>query len=210
MKEVFYSDFGLRDMRWQTRVTPNPDLPAGKLAPQYMEENKLKLRLQQIDNQVYTSHIATTQTFLYGHFEARMKFSSPIGAHSSFWLQDPIPDNIGGSEVDIVEHFGKSTLWHNVYWRDENTMWPRSPNGRKISTKTVHPKTWHVYGLDWRPDKYVFTIDGTEVGRTTDGLSNSPKNMILSLLSNEWEWPDLNRDELWRYKTMVDWVRVSQ
>ncbi len=205
---IFRSDMKLPDPRWVTRHTPNPDLPAADFAPKYTDRERLALRLRERDGQIYTSHLATEQSFVYGVFEARMVFQGGVGAHSAFWLQDVYPNHIGGSEVDIVEHFGKEALWSNVYWRDEDTLWPKEPIRWRQSTKAFSPRQWHVYGVEWHPDRYIFTIDGRVTAQTTFGLSSSPKVMILSLLSSTWEHENLDRDNLSSYRTMVDWVRV--
>lgn len=213
MTVLFESSFAKPDPRWKTRHTPTPDLPASDTAPRYTKKGRLRLQLEKTGNGgVSTSHLATLdQSFVFGKFEARMRFSGPKGAHSAFWLQDVTPNEIGGSEVDIVEHFGSDkTLWHNVYWRTPETMWPKEPTRWRTSTTTADPREWHVYGMEWYPDQYVFTIDGKVTGASTVGVSDKPKVMILSLLSSKWEWPRLDRDNLDRYKTMVDWVKVTE
>lgn len=205
-------DFSGPDARWQTRKTLTPDLHPDPTAPRYNNSGKLVLRLIEKDGQVYTSHLATLdQPFVFGKFEARMRFKGPKGAHSAFWLQDVKPDHIGGSEVDIIEHFGSdTTLWSNVYWRTPSTMWPNPPAKWREYTKSFNPRRWHVYGLDWNKNRYIFYVDGKEIGRTSKGVSSMPKVIILSLLSSKWEWPRLDRDNLSRYRTIVDWVRVTQ
>lgn len=211
---VFRSDFTGPDERWTTRHTPTPDLPAGEFAPTYRDGRLvLRLRKRDVDGQptVHTSHLATTQAFQFGRFEARMRFRGPRGAHSAFWLQDEVPNQLGGAEVDVIEHFGDDrVLWHNVYWRTPETMWPAKPTPWRRSTKAVDPREWHVYGLDWHPDRYVFTIDGEVSAVGGSGLSAMPKIMIVSLLSSTYEHDELQRDNLDVYRTLVDWVRVSE
>ncbi len=207
-------DFDGPDDRWVTRHTPDPDLPAGELSPTH-RDGKLVLRLTEHDVNgvptVHTSHIATRRTFVHGRFEARMRFRGPKGAHSAFWLQDAEPDHVGGSEVDIAEHFGSdTTVWHNVYWRTSvpDTMWPKEPMRWRQAVKPITARDWHVYGCVWAPDRYVFTIDGVPISTVTTGLSSRPKVAILSLLSSRWEWPRLERANLESYRTQVDWVRI--
>lgn len=210
MNVVFHSDMSAPDPRWQTRHTPTPDLPAADFAARYTDKGRLQLGLAERDGKIHTTHLATLdRPFTYGRFEARMRFPSGQGAHSAFWLQDVTPDHIGGAEVDIIEHFGSDRrLWHNVYWRTPTTMWPEDPAEWRASTTAYDPRTWHTYGLDWHPDRYEYTIDGKVSAVSTDGLSAMPKVLILSLLSSTWEWPRRVAD-LSAYRTMVDWVRVT-
>jgi hypothetical protein len=63
----------------------------------------------------------------------------------------------------------------------------------------------HVYSVEWSPDGYVFRVDGHETYRTSQGLSQTPQFLILSLLTSDWELPRLKPP----YGQMdVDWVRV--
>ena len=199
------------DPRFVTRHTPNPDLPAQQDG-QRIRNGRLSMRLAEREGQIYTTHLATTESFRFGVFEARMRFWGPKGAHSAFWLQDVHPDRVGGSEVDIIEHFGSDhTLWSNVYWRTEvpDTMWPKEPNRWRMSTRAVNPRAWNTYGLIWRPDIYMFTVNGAVHSTCAVGVSESPKVIILSLLSSRWEWPKLQRDNLSAYITLVDWVKYT-
>lgn len=212
MRTVFESHFEKPDPRWRTRHTPTPDLPAGDFAPRYTADGRLVMRLRERDGVVHTTHLyVPDQEFVFGRFEARMRFASPRGAHSAFWLQDVEPDRVGGCEVDIVEHFGSdSTVQNNLHWRAADSAASSYNPEKWHQSIKVDPRGWHVYRLDWLPDRYVFRIDGREVARTTEGLSSMPKRMILSLLSSTWEHPALDRDRLDRYRSPVDWVRVQQ
>jgi beta-glucanase (GH16 family) len=211
---LFKSNFEVPDPRWVTRHTPDPDLPASELAPKYRKDGRLEMRLIKKDGIVHTSHIATERTFLFGRFEARMRFKGPKGAHSAFWLQD-LTDvyGPGRAEVDIIEHFGENRLWHNTYWRTANSApWPHLDGRRELITLRNHgidPREWHVYGCEWREDRYDFFIDGAHTATITEGLSSTPKVMILSLLSSDYEWDDLQPDNLKAYRTLVDWVKVT-
>jgi hypothetical protein len=56
---------------------------------------------------------------------------------------------------------------------------------------------------------YIFRIDGVETWRTTRGISRQQQYLILSLLTSDWELPQLDRKSL--PTTMrVDWVRAWQ
>jgi len=208
MSLVFESDFSVFDERWKPRHTPDPDLPAWNGKGRIID-GRLLLNLRKRQETVYTTHLSVLDTpFVFGQFEARMRFFGPKGAHSCFWLQDVEPDHIGGSEVDIVENFGSETrTWSNVYYRTPETMWPAKPTGWR--SYTAHdPRDWHVYGLEWTENRYTFSIDGKVSSVCEEGLSSRPKVMILSMLSSEWEWKNLQRDNLSDYRTLVDWVRV--
>lgn len=219
---IFRANFDRLGEEWATRHTPNPDQPAHDRCVSVNKAGQLVMRIKPVydigvDNirrvrpEVNTAHIATKQAFGPGHrFRARMKFPSGKGAHSAFWLQDEVPNQIGGSEVDIAEHFGSDeTTWSNVYWRTPETMWPKEPTRWRQNIKH-DPRGWNVYGLDWHADQYVFTLNGQRTHVCWLGTSVMPKVLILSLLVSDWEEPRLDRSHLERYRTLVDWVKVTK
>ena len=68
---------------------------------------------------------------------------------------------------------------------------------------------YHVFSVEWSPEGYVFRIDGDTTYRTDKAVSARTQFLILSLLSSDWELPELDRSLL--PATMsVDWVRVWQ
>ena len=210
MSVEFYSDFRVKDDRWKTRHVQDGE--ASDRCVEQRGDGTMRLRVRKDKHgEIITGHVSTAQdyTFTYGLAEVRMKFMAPEGAHSAFWLQtteDYIP---GQAEIDVVEHFGKKSLWHNVYWRMPGQGIGEFTSA-KIRTKVVDPTQWHTYGVLWTPAGYVFKIDGQTVGVTTDGVSDRPKMLVLSILSNDWERPNLQTDALWRYRTMIDWVKVTR
>lgn len=69
---------------------------------------------------------------------------------------------------------------------------------------------WHTYGLDWRPDRYDFYVDGQLVATTTEGLSDRPKFLVLSILAKDFEIGLLDQARLREYKARFKYVRVWQ
>ena len=50
---------------------------------------------------------------------------------------------------------------------------------------------YHVFSVDWTASGYVFRIDGTITWRSSKAVSKVPQYLILSLLSSDWELPQL-------------------
>lgn len=161
-----------------------------------------------------TGHVGTehAREFTYGYFETKAKFPPLRGAHAAFWLQtteDYIP---GQAEIDVAECFGRPAVWHNVFWRE-----PGQNAGEFNSHKQVTDlgrdgaqSSWHVYGLDWQPDRYAFYVDGALVATTTVGLSDRPKFLVLSLLVKDFEVDLLDPARLRDYRARFKYVRVWQ
>lgn len=171
-------------------------------------------------------HVATEgiYEFKYGVASARVKFPQGRGQHGAFWLQREGIEEIAGNpkrsgaEIDVVEFFGDdypggglaSFLYYlNKQGENEKVggIWPKA-------TKQLPPgddwwRSYHVFSVEWTPQRYVFRVDGREIFRTREGVSGVEQFLILSLLSSDWELPHLDESTL--PTTMeVDWVRVWQ
>lgn len=154
----------------------------------------------------------------YGRFEARIKFPEMQGQHGSFWMQPDKPGKeeknaaVTGAEIDIIEWFGAGRkdggMASNVYWPSSKGShaggtkdFKLLPPGEKLSDN------FHVFSVDWSPTEYVFRMNGKETYRITEGVSQIPQYMILSLLTADWEVKRLDKSKL-PNAMIIDWVRV--
>jgi beta-glucanase (GH16 family) len=170
-------------------------------------------------------HVATEGIFdfKYGVAAARVKFPQGRGQHGAFWLQrnqEQIPGDPkrSGAEIDVVEFFGEgypggglaSFLYYlNSDGENEKVggVWPKAT--RQLPPGDAWWRSYHVFSVEWTPKRYVFRVDGREIFRTSEGISGVKQFLILSLLSSDWELPQLDQTTL--PTTMeVDWVRVWQ
>lgn len=167
-------------------------------------------------------HIATEDkvSFKYGFAAARMKFQKMRGQHASFWLQ-PDTEVPGGAEIDVIEYFGKGAakggLTSFTYHRDSRGKLVKTGDWIKDSDSFLAKKNddwykaYHVFSVEWTPSAYVFRIDGKQTYRSTKGISNQPEFAILSLLSSDYEIPNLKGgDKKLPQHSYVDWVRIWQ
>jgi len=220
---VFRDEFNTWNSVWSTResayTTESTCAKASVLCAR-THDGKMVLSVREdTDNpgKYLTGHIGTKgdKQFTYGYFEAKIEFPAIRGALCAWWLQtteDYIP---GQAEIDIAENGGGSKIWHNVYWRDlGQTEGQFHDPPVKISTdlgKGDKQADQHVYGLDWLPDRYDFYIDDKKVATTTEGLSDRPKFLVLSI-----KLPDylvngsFNPSQLKEYKMKTSWVKVWQ
>lgn len=163
-------------------------------------------------------HVGGTYGFTYGHAAARIKFQPERGQHGSFWMQGFGPKPTGdakftGAEIDVIEYFGDDHpdggLSSFVYWHPTAKGkiaggWLPKPEqyGDDWSSK------FHVFSVEWTPEKYVFRIDGQITNTITQGVSGQPEFLILSLLSSDYELQHLEDDDKLPQHMDVDWVRV--
>jgi hypothetical protein len=164
-------------------------------------------------------HIASNALFTYGVTAARIKFQREKGQHGSFWLQsnlgiaptDPLKN---GAEIDVVEYFGDSRddrLASFVYYPTEDGAvkegdWIENARDFLAAKGDEWWKSFHVFAVEWTEDEYVIRIDGEEAWRTSDGISGQPEFIVLSLLSSDYELPNLPEGGL-PQAMQVDWVQ---
>jgi beta-glucanase (GH16 family) len=169
-----------------------------------------------------TGHIGTEEhfQFTYGRATARMKVHPYHGAHSAFWLQSVNPYAVGRPEIDVAECFGAHNpdresgvqMWHNVFYRPTDD----SPilTARKSANSKDFGGPWHTgyhdYTVDWSPDAYRFSIDGQVTAMITEGLSDTPKYLVLSILARDFEVGEIANHPITTYLTQVKWVKVWQ
>jgi beta-glucanase (GH16 family) len=123
--------------------------------------------------------------------------------------------------VDIIEFFGSGRPDGGTH---STVHWNRPPQARKatkvVDVPQVLRKTkssgkrgkeicedFHVFALEWTEKEYRFFIDGLEVFRASEGVSQRSEYIVLSLLCSDWEVSRLNRKQL-PDSMVVDYVRV--
>ena len=163
-------------------------------------------------------HLGSAYNFTYGHAAARIRFQELRGQHGAFWMQGfgakPIgPAKVTGAEIDVIEYFGddhpSGGLTSFVYWNPTKKGktaggWLEEPEqyGEDWSSK------YHVFSVEWTPEKYVFRIDGQVTRTITEGVSGQPEFLILSLLSSDYELQHLGDEDNLPQHMDVDWVKV--
>ena len=180
-----------------------------------VEDGFLKLSALKKDNRVLAGAVGTASHFnpKYGYFECRAKLQESIGVWAAFWLQsskisqgeDPAQY---GSEIDIFEFFkeiGTDTITHAIHWAYGPNM--KSIGPLKSYLKGLS-KGFHTYGFEWTPEKYSFFIDGYRFHEQTQGISNIPEYLILSM-----ELPETTesfKKTVFPDVFIVDYVKVYQ
>ena len=169
-------------------------------------------------------HISTAGRYdlTYGVAAARMKFQQSRGQHAAFWMQpsSPVPGATsaaqGGAEIDVIEWFGDTGtnggLAGSVYYptgtgtAKAGGLIP-DPNSYLSGLSDSWWSSFHVFSVEWSPAGYVFRVDGRETWRTSEGVSARPEYLILSLLSSDYELPNLGGEERLPQHAYVDWVQ---
>ena len=173
----------------------------------------------------------STHSIKYGVVAARIKFQPLQGQHASLWMQ-PVYLNgtpnpaVAGSEIDIIEWFGKDTPGGGLtsfiyaptpseptgkkYALGGNNGFVKNPEQYLTNEKDDWYKRYHVFSVEWSPSGYIFRIDGQETGRINKGVSGVPEYPILSLLSSDYELKKIGDEKNLPQTMSVDWIRTYQ
>lgn len=180
----------------------------------------------------------------FGYFEARIKFQSRLGHWGAFWLncdgvgslpgdetKAPTGGGAGGVEMDVIEFHHKMKNGQGQQTAQQTLHWDGYGKDHKsrghTPGQTFDPADdFHVYGMLWTADEYVFFIDGVETWRVKKDASGTDSNgkpaaavapstraehLILSLEVGDWAGKATERDtQEWPDSMVVDWVRVWQ
>lgn len=120
----------------------------------------------------------------YGYYECRCKLQKQSGWWSAFWLQSPIIGStldatFSGVEVDIMESFTRDgIIYHNNHWNGYGADHKDAASGKRELKETADG--YHVFGLDWSKDGYIFYIDGKESWRVDGPVSDREQFILIS------------------------------
>lgn len=209
---TFFHDFKDGMGPWVPRHVTQ-DTPTGDDCAHVNDRGQLVLRVRR--NPLRVGHVWVPPDvfqFTTGYLEARVKFGAPPGSHGAVWAQGvetyATPDDY---EVDVVEHFGVPEGRRED--RVHSGLWQQIPGVGAVQRAHAAPRLdtseWHTYGCNMAPEGFTWTIDGNEEAVTTEYHATRPKFLILSMLVDRWERPQLDLGRLDEHKMRVQWVRVS-
>lgn len=159
----------------------------------------------------YTSGVlSSVHEQRYGYFEARLKVPKGQGYWPAFWLLGA-NGTAGVNEIDIHEILGNdpTTAYMTVHWGQSYTTGHQSDGSQ--FTGPDFSADFHTFGLEWDPDKIVWTIDGVErKTHTGAGVPQVDMYIILNLaIGGGWPGaPDSTTPFPGNYE--IDYVRAYQ
>jgi beta-glucanase (GH16 family) len=201
----------------------------------------LLLTLHEKDGQFYSPHLQTGSNYLdrpgetyckfawpvaeikepkfmhkYGYYEIRCKLPTQEGWWVAFWLQSPTIGSTldpvkSGVEVDIMENFTRDDIvLHNNHWDGYGKDHKSVGSGPRKLKETLDG--FHVYGLDWSKDGYIYYVDGEESWRVDAPVSDQEQFVLVSTECNGYREGNQPADELKNAVLpdafVVDYVRV--
>jgi beta-glucanase (GH16 family) len=158
-------------------------------------------------------------SFRYGRLDVRAKVAGGTGPWPAIWLlgtncqeaqstQDWYYDfgcnwpQPGADEIDVAEF-----LQHDFTHVNQQIHTASSNQGCKPSVSNA-ASNWHVYSLDWQPNRLQFLVDGQVTCTITTAVSNTPKFLIINTAVGGVGGGSINPGTL--PQTMsIDYVRVT-
>lgn len=196
----------------------------------WVEEGRLviELRKEEMNGNDYTSARLVTRgkgDWKYGKVEVCAKLPSGLGTWPAIWMLPT--DQAYGSwpasgEIDIMEHVGydqgtvHGTIHTQSYYHGIGTQKSGTLKIEDVS------EAFHVYALEWLPDKLIFTVDGEELFvfepekyKQQPTSLEWPLDQRMHLLLNiayggSWGGSRGTDDTLLPARMEVDYVRVYQ
>ena len=143
--------------------------------------------------------------FTYGKVEIRAKASQEVDGAGPCFLLWPASNDHWPPEVDILETPHGRGMFTN-HWT--------GPNGEDTYETTqfdLDYSQWHVYGLEWTPNRLTMTVDGQVMKTYTDHIPSEP--MVVGLQGhvggpNDGWYGNANATGVNRVDISVDYVRV--
>ena len=126
----------------------------------------------------------------FGYYVARVQLQKQPGHWSAFWIMGDGVGKVGsggrdGTEIDIYEKpWLDDRVQHTLHWDGYGKDHKSEGNVAKVPGVM---DGWHTFGLWWKPDEYVFYVDGKETWRTkAGGVCQVPEYIKLSDEIGNW------------------------
>lgn len=159
--ENVYSKNGFLHIAALKEKFPNKDYKTDKY-----KDKSWMLYVTETDTAQYTSGSIETKNLAewqYGKFEIRAKLPQGVGLWPAIWMMGVNRAEAGWpdcGEIDIMEYVGfdKDTIFGTIHTKAYNHMLG-TQKGKKAFISNPNDE-FHVFGLEWTPEKIDFLLDG--------------------------------------------------
>lgn len=158
--------------------------------------------------------------FQYGKIEIRAKLGSAQGAWPALWMlaeknkYGAYPRN---GEIDIMEHLNYDEIVYQTVHSYYTLELKKSENPISHSNSKLNVDEFNVFGLEWYPNKLVYTLNGKETFvypkvKGVDSLQwpfDQPFHILIDQqLGGKWVGK-INPDDL-PVEMIIDYVKIYQ
>lgn len=182
----------------------------------------IQARKESYKGKSYTSSRMVTKgkaSFLYGRFEIKAKLPEGKGLWPAIWML-PIENKYGNwpesGEIDIMEQVGYAPYEIHISAHTELYNWPKGTQKTAVLTVPACTKEFHIYRLDWTPEKLIGYVDSIKVFEFKDEKKghaawpfHEPFYLLLNVaVGGNWGGQKGIDDTIFPAGMMVDYVRV--
>jgi beta-glucanase (GH16 family) len=181
-------------------------------------------RTKDRDYAEYTSASLTTlnkASWTYGRIEVRAKLPTGRGTWPAIWTLGTNKRQVGWpacGEIDIMENVGfdPDLIHGNIHTKSYNHV-QHTNKGSKITI--IRPyQEFHVYAVEWRPERIDFFVDKTKYFTfANEGKGDAawpydkPQYLILNIaIGGAWGGQKGIDDGIFPQRMYIDYVRVYQ
>jgi beta-glucanase (GH16 family) len=178
----------------------------------FVRDGAMILRSQQrsMGGRSFTTGQAVSRfDFQYGRVEIRAKMPIGQGFWPALWML-PTDGSTSGwlPEIDIYESINRENRYFGNY------HFPTGSGQSKLGPIPVpnDVTAWHVYGLEWTPERLSWTLDGQVVITTTNVAATHNHRMFLLItfaLGGSWPGPP-DATTPFPSEMQIDYVKVMQ
>lgn len=208
--------WGNNELQYYTDRPENVRVEDGKLI--------IEARKEAFKGKEYTSTRLVSRNsgdWQYGYIEVKAKLPQGTGTWPAIWML-PTDWAYGGwpasGEIDIMEHVGynQGMVYGTVHTKAFNHG-IGTQKGDSIAVESAH-NDFHVYAIDWSPEKIDFMVDG-EIYNTfkNEGTGSEawpfdkPFHLLLNLaVGGNWGGARGVDESIWPQRLEVDYVRVYE
>lgn len=146
---------------WRKNMSTRPDLVELKdgIFLAYGKKNEDRAR---DSRSCLTGGISSQKKFalLYGKVEIKCKLHGQKGAWPAIWMMPDKGDKPWpkGGEIDIVERLNFDSFVYQTVHSAWTQGHPNDPP--KGGRAPIQADDWNIYGLEWTPEKLVWTVNG--------------------------------------------------
>jgi len=151
-------------------------------------------------------HTDDLYEYTYGYLEVRARVPAGRGLWPAVWMQSARSGEF--NEIDVLEVLGQDPSSNHVNLHKDSNRW-------KAGTTVFGPdlsKDFHVYAVDWEPERVVWYMDGVEVFRSEGHVLDRPMCIIMNLTvggSKSWSGPT-DSTTPFPSRFDIDYIRVYQ
>ncbi len=172
----------------------------------------------------YTSASLTTlnkASWTYGRIEVRAKLPTGRGTWPAIWTLGADKRKVGWpacGEIDIMENVGfdPDLIHGNIHTKSYNHV-QHTNKGSKITIAKPY-QDFHVYAVEWRPDRIDFFVDKSKYFTfRNEGKGEAawpydkPQYLILNIaIGGDWGGQKGIDDSIFPQRMYIDYVRVYQ